>query len=140
MRVFIFLSADFEHVKYGDKYKVLLLNRKMLMPQKYMKWQGKIGLFGGKIDEGETPNAAITRELVEELGMVLIDEPEVIHEAEGLVVYHANIGQFNQGTMTNLAGRCTEGLLDVFDRVRLEATREDEFVFPILKSLALDLV
>lgn len=42
------------------------------------RWDGKIGFPGGHIDPGETPLGALKRELLEEMGYLLVKEPRFI--------------------------------------------------------------
>ncbi len=53
---------------YDDVSRRLLLNRKdALLPPKLATFEGLIGLFGGKIEEGEGPIEGLVRELNEEI-------------------------------------------------------------------------
>ena len=140
-RAFALIVADFKHEKYGDKYPVVLLNRKILMPSKYMEWQGKIGLFGGKVEPGETPWECAQRELMEELSLPLPDPepgPTSTRHIFNSVIFCVHIGGFNQRDMTHWAGQCTEGLLDVFDISRMKNTPSSEFVAPSIHQLVLN--
>jgi ADP-ribose pyrophosphatase YjhB (NUDIX family) len=162
-RAFVLILADFKHEKYGDEYPVALLNRKMLMPSKYKAWQGKLGLFGGKVEPGETPVRCAHRELREELGLSFCEQEGFVSRADivfrqnsiqlgGYRIFKAHLNQyslvggesehgwhcrapFNQKGMTHLAGKCTEGLLDVFSLDRLKRTSPDEFLSPELYQI-----
>lgn len=139
-RSFVFIVANFKHKKYGDEYPVVLLNRKMLMPEKYMSWQGKIGCFGGAVENGETPEEAIHRELQEEMGMGGQDISflQSVEERHYFVLQDNTI--FTQDVMTWYAGMCCEGLLDVFDSFRLQIENEENFIFPEIKQIAFKLL
>jgi 8-oxo-dGTP pyrophosphatase MutT (NUDIX family) len=139
-RAFAFIVANFKHKKYDDEYPVVLLNRKMLMPKKYMEWQGKIGCFGGALEGHETPLEAIRRELQEELDL---DEQNLtplktVEERHYFLLKKKTT--FNQDAMTWYAGMCREGLLDVFDSFRLENEDKGNFIFPEIRSIALQLL
>lgn len=53
---------------YDSEGNILLQDR-----MKISKWGEKYGFFGGEIEEGETPEEAIKREVKEELGFDLVD-------------------------------------------------------------------
>lgn len=59
---------------YDDKAQRALFNRKDgLLPLKLAAFKGLIGLFGGKIEENETPREGLIRELAEEIPDVSFD-------------------------------------------------------------------
>lgn len=59
---------------YDDKTRRLLLNRKDgLLPPNLAAFEGLIGLFGGKIEDGETPMEGLIRELNEEIPGISFD-------------------------------------------------------------------
>ncbi|MFH1173729.1 MAG: NUDIX domain-containing protein [archaeon] len=51
---------------YDKEGKILLQGRKNIS-----KWGAEWGFFGGKIEEGETPEQAIVREICEELSYTI---------------------------------------------------------------------
>lgn len=64
-----------------------------VLPEKVMCFEGLTNLFGGKVEEGETPEAAIRRELPEEIpGFVnneSIDAMKLVVTAKDYVVFAA---------------------------------------------------
>lgn len=63
---------------YDDKVGRVLLNRKDgLLPKKLAAFEGLIGLFGGKIEDGETPTSGLVRELAEEIPGISFDLSEL---------------------------------------------------------------
>lgn len=139
-RAFTLITADFHHPKYGDTYKVALLNRKMLMPAKYMTWQGKVALFGGKIEDRESSAECARRELAEELSLdISLDSFKNPERLGPWDIFFIHLHEdFNQKVMTTLSGQCSEGLLDVFDVNRTHLTSDSEFIHPVLKQIVLD--
>lgn len=144
-RVFAVLTGLFLHPKDNSGYPVVIVNRKMFMPKNYMPWQGKVGLFGGGVEAGETALEALRRELSEELPGFVIPEIEErdllftnIHD--NFKVYQCELGCVDQSIVCQVAGACQEGLVDVLDQQRLLSMSPTDFIYPAIYAMLKELV
>jgi 8-oxo-dGTP diphosphatase len=85
------LGDEIREINYSDadfsKYKkhyadcvILSADKKIVLQRKPENWQknpGGLNLFGGHVDEGETIEQALVREIQEELGLVLNDKNSI---------------------------------------------------------------
>lgn len=137
-RVYVVLTGMFSHPKYNCTYPVAFVNRKMFMPARWMAWQGKVGFFGGGLEEGETPEEGALREIREELpGFHTPSQENLVkcHEDEKIIVFKYDIGKIDQTLYQTLSSFCTEGLVDVLDSMRVENMKDEDFVFPVMRKI-----
>lgn len=70
-------------ILYDEEKRVLIQHRTKDAP----RYPGKWGLFGGAIEEGETPEEAVKRECMEELGYPLENPKLILIDNEGIKAY-----------------------------------------------------
>jgi 8-oxo-dGTP diphosphatase len=77
----------------------------LLVQQRKQSAFGLWGLPGGHVEEGETPEQAVLREVQEELGLVLTDvnllETYTLNASEGELEMRTYVGSINGGVALN---------------------------------------
>jgi len=95
----------------------VLCNGKRLMPSKLAQFEGTTAFFGGKIEDGETPQGAMERELREEL-LLSYEELDSLHpfvplDSTGGAAFSAvDIGVLDEDRLRDYASDCAEGIVD----------------------------
>lgn len=111
------LVFRYKHRKDTDFQWGVLCNGKRLMPSKLAQFEGTTAFFGGKIEDGETPEDAMERELREELAWNDEDFDTMGHlirldSMGGAAFFAIDIGVLDEDRLSSFASGCAEGIVD----------------------------
>ena len=105
----------------------VLCNGKRLMPPKLAQFEGTTSFFGGKIEDGETPQGAMERELREELAWSADFDamgPGIrLDDMGGAAFFAVDIGVLDEDRLRGYASVCAEGIVDPVLESAFAATR-----------------
>jgi len=114
------------------------------LPDKVMRFEGLINLFGGKVDEGETPEATVRRELTEEIPgfvnqgsidamkLAVVEDDYVVFAAETDLSGHRHTRDTDR--IGQLAKVCREGDGCVRTIGFIKRSPDEFFVAPEIKA------
>jgi len=155
-RVFAAIVVAYTHKKDAERGALpragVLVNKKRFVPNKLLRWEGRIGLFGGAVAEGEALRFAVKREMGEGLPGVdqLIDIdalPERLGSHAAWIFSgsyprptKAPLGYFTEDDFREIAGVCREGVADVLFAAEIEALGPEAFAYPELRDYLLGLL